>query len=520
MGNTGGKSEDGGKVASMAENVGSHMSLRASKTSKTKEVNYDAVKEDIKAAMGSDWYDYGSYAPPLIRLGWHTSATFREADGTGGSNGGTMRFSPEKDDPENKGLEVAREFLGKIKKKHPGISYGDLWILAAYTALEETDGPVIEFSPGRVDRKAKHAMKPGRLPNPETGLLEGLDEEGRINGWENLAQHMRDVFHGMGFTDREMVALICGGHNYGKCHTDRSGYSGAWIEDPLKFSTEYASDLLGDEWMYVEHDTAVEGEPIPEETRPIPGKRQFMSKWSPSDEKGKLDDIEAAAAANFPPGRYKVMDDWINVRRTHSPDSEKIDQPREGTIFNVLSIREFGKGVRGQLDVGGWASIVSSSGEPLMERTGDLSLEAGTYRVLPGASEYIKGVFSKKKVDFDDFKVESDDSGTVTISGHVKDSEDEWLNLVNDNVGALFERIVPGFNETPRKAIEKGGILDVNYQMMLPSDMVLRWDPKLRPHVAEFAEDLELLKKEFGAAYKKLTELGVPACPAMKQTSD
>ena len=75
-------------------------------------------------------------------------------------------------------------------------------------ALEVTDGPVIEFHPGRRDKVAKEAVPNGRLPEAEHGLGEGVDSEGRINGWENLAQHVRDVFNRMGFNDRESECNI------------------------------------------------------------------------------------------------------------------------------------------------------------------------------------------------------------------------------------------------------------------------------------------------------------------------
>lgn len=268
-------------------------------------VDWAAVRGELKAVMDSETYDDGSYAPILIRLGWHSSGTYDpQGDKVGGSQGAGMRFKPEKDDPENAGLHVARDLLAPIKKKYPNVSFSDLWILASYVAIEHTGGPVIEFSPGRVDAsKGQNAIKAGRLPEAEHGLQEGVDEEGRINGWENLAAHLRDVFGRMGFSDKDIVALLCGGHVYGRCHPNWSGYAGAWVESPTEFSNEYAAgtfsfcsfhneielltdtlDMIEDEWMLVEHDTRVNGIQIPEETRPAPGKRQYMSKWEPSEE--------------------------------------------------------------------------------------------------------------------------------------------------------------------------------------------------------------------------------------------
>jgi catalase (peroxidase I) len=80
---------------------------------------------------------------------------------------------------------------------------------------------------------------------------------GRAKGWENLAAHLRGIFRRMGLSDKELVTLMCGGHVYGRCHTEHSGYAGAWVEEPTKFSNEYAADLIEDEWMMVTHDTKV-----------------------------------------------------------------------------------------------------------------------------------------------------------------------------------------------------------------------------------------------------------------------
>ena len=260
----------------------------------TEGVDWDALRADVLALMDSDAYDDGSYAPVLIRLGWHSAGTFDPAAAPpGGTNGGAgMRFAPERDDPENAGLAVARDLLAPLRARHPGCSFADLWVLAAYCALAHTGGPVIEFRGGRADAGAAGAdadagpgagIAPGRLPQAEFGLGEGVDGEGRVAGWERLAQHLRDVFGRMGFGDREIVALSCGGHVYGRCHPDRSGYAGAWVEAPTQFSNEYAADLIEDEWMLCDHDTSVDGVRIPEDVRPAPGKRQYVGKWAPSE---------------------------------------------------------------------------------------------------------------------------------------------------------------------------------------------------------------------------------------------
>jgi hypothetical protein len=167
----------------------------------------------------------------------------------------------------------------------------------------------------------------------------------------------------MGLSDQELVVLMCGGHVYGRCHVEHSGYAGAWVEEPTKFSNEYAADLIEDEWMMVKHDTKVEGVKVPKEVRPAKGKVQYMGKWSPSEEKAELEALGVPDSNKYPVGRYVVTDDWINCRKSHEAKSDIIAQPKEGEEFDVLSVKVFGTAIRARLDVGGWCSIVSSTGE-------------------------------------------------------------------------------------------------------------------------------------------------------------
>ena len=121
-------------------------------------VDYNAVRNELRFLMDNPSWDDGSLAPIFIRLAWHSSGTYDAASGTGGSNGAGMRFETEAADPENAGLHSARAFLEPVKKKFPGISYSDLWILAAYVGIEYTGGPKIPFRPGRVDMRAAVAV--------------------------------------------------------------------------------------------------------------------------------------------------------------------------------------------------------------------------------------------------------------------------------------------------------------------------------------------------------------------------
>ncbi|KAJ3278705.1 cytochrome c peroxidase [Borealophlyctis nickersoniae] len=198
--------------------------------------DYDAVKRDIAAILKKPDYDDGSIGPVLVRLAWHASGTYDAKTGKGGSDGATMRFEPEMTDAANAGLERARAFLEPVKQKHPWISYADLWTLAGATAIEEMGGPSIPWRPGRADLVADNIV-PDDVP-----------ENGRLPDASQGAAHVRDVFNRMGFTDREIVALI-GAHGIGRCHSDRSGYEGPWTYTPTRFSNQFFVLLTTVDWQ-------------------------------------------------------------------------------------------------------------------------------------------------------------------------------------------------------------------------------------------------------------------------------
>ncbi|RKO86804.1 heme peroxidase [Blyttiomyces helicus] len=194
--------------------------------------DYQQIKKDIVAILPNKDYDDGSIGPVLVRLAWHASGTYDRKSKTGGSNGATMRFKPEASDGANAGLEHARAFLEPIKKKHPTISYADLWTLAGATAIEAMGGPAIPWKSGSEKTVSAKDIPPnGRLPDAAQGQ-----------------DHVRDVFYRMGFNDREIVALI-GAHALGRCHTDRSGFDGPWTYSPTRFSNQYFKLLTTVKWQ-------------------------------------------------------------------------------------------------------------------------------------------------------------------------------------------------------------------------------------------------------------------------------
>jgi len=201
-------------------------------------VDIPAIKNDIKALIDdvdAARGDGTGIGPTLVRLAWHHAGTYSKEDKTGGSNGATMRFSPEKDWGANAGLGGARDFMEKIKDKHPHVSYSDLWTLAGVTSIEHMGGPVIPWRQGRTDSEKPTTVPDGRLPAADKG------DAKKTNGG------IREVFNRMGFNDQEIVALS-GAHALGRCHTNASGYWGPWTRAETTFSNEYFRLLVEEKW--------------------------------------------------------------------------------------------------------------------------------------------------------------------------------------------------------------------------------------------------------------------------------
>jgi len=183
--------------------------------------------------------------------------------------------------------------------------------------------------------------------------------------------------------------------------------------------------------------------------------------------------------------------------------------------INVVFIKIFGTAVRGCTDTGGWVSIVGSSGSTLFECIGDLKQESlvGSYRVIGESAPTFKqlgGAEGKQMPTGTTLTVEeiafgSDTGKSGAIFGRC--SGGEWALLFSPAQGLpKTERIVRGWNETPRRPI-KG---QTGHQMMLIADMVLLWDTGFRKHLEKYAESEELLSEDFGKAFQRLTELGCP----------
>lgn len=119
-----------------------------------------------------------------------------------------------------------------LLEKFPWITYSDLWILAGVCAIQEMQGPIVPYRPGRADRDMAACTPDGRLPDATQG-----------------ADHLRNIFYRMGFNDQEIVALS-GAHALGRCHTDRSGFDGPWTFSPTVLTNDYYRLLLEEKWQW------------------------------------------------------------------------------------------------------------------------------------------------------------------------------------------------------------------------------------------------------------------------------
>lgn len=274
-----------------------------------KKLDLDALKKDLKALMrvSQDWWpaDYGHYGPLFIRMAWHSAGTYRTGDGRGGSGSGSQRFPPLNSWPDNANLDKARMLLWPIKQKYgKQISWADLMVLAGNCAMESMGLPMFGFAGGRYDIfEAEEDIYWGRedewlgdsrysqdrdLEDPLAAVQMGLiyvNPEGPNGNPDPVAsaKDIRETFGRMAMNDEETVALVAGGHTFGKAHGAQhakhvgrepagsnivdqglgwknafqtghgvdaitSGIEGAWKPNPTKWDQGYLDMLLNHEW--------------------------------------------------------------------------------------------------------------------------------------------------------------------------------------------------------------------------------------------------------------------------------
>ena len=277
-----------------------------------KKLDLNAVKKDLYALMtdSQDWWpaDYGHYGGLFIRMAWHSAGTYRVGDGRGGSSSGSQRLAPLNSWPDNANLDKARRLLWPIKQKYgKKISWADLMILAGNCALESMGFKTFGFAGGREDvwepkediywgsesewLGDKRYTDDRKLDNPLAAVQMGLiyvNPEGPNGNPDPIAsgRDVRETFSRMAMNDEETVALIAGGHTFGKCHgagsashlgpepeaagieeqglgwkssfgtgkgddTITSGLEGPWTPNPIKWDMGYFDILFGYEWKLI-----------------------------------------------------------------------------------------------------------------------------------------------------------------------------------------------------------------------------------------------------------------------------
>ncbi len=297
------------KILSQHSSLVNPMDKNFSYSKEFKKLNYKALKKDLKKLMtdSQSWWpaDYGHYGPLFIRLAWHAAGTYRTGDGRGGAGTGNQRFAPLNSWPDNVNLDKARLLLWPIKKKYgKRISWADLFILVGNVSLESMGFKTFGFGGGRQDiwepeddiywGSEKEWLGVNRysgkreLENPlgasHMGLIYVNPQGPDANPDPLLAAHdIRETFGRMAMNDYETVALVAGGHTFGKSHgaapeshkgpepegskiqeqatgwnsnyksglgedTISSGIEGAWTTNPIKWDMGYFDNLFGYDW--------------------------------------------------------------------------------------------------------------------------------------------------------------------------------------------------------------------------------------------------------------------------------
>jgi len=307
-------------------------------------LDLDAVKKDIDAVLtdSKDWWpaDYGHYGPFMIRMAWHSAGTYRTYDGRGGGSSGTQRFAPLNSWPDNVNLDKARRLLWPVKQKYGrALSWADLMILTGNVALESMGFKTFGFGGGREDiwepeqdiywgpeaewLDDQRYSGDRELEDPLGAVQMGLiyvNPEGPNGNPDPLAsaRDIRDTFARMAMNDEETVALVAGGHTFGKTHgagdaalvgaepegasleeqgfgwtskhgtgkggdTISSGFEGAWTPTPVQWDNSYFDTLFGYEW---------------ELTKSPAGAQQ----WTPQDNggEGSVPDAHDSAKSHAP----------------------------------------------------------------------------------------------------------------------------------------------------------------------------------------------------------------------------
>ena len=372
-----------------------------------KKLDLQALKNDIFALMtvSQPWWpaDYGHYGPFFVRMAWHAAGTYRTADGRGGASTGAHRFAPENSWPDNGNLDKARRLLWPVKRKYGNkISWADLFILAGNCAIESMGLKPFGFGGGRVDiwepeqdiywgteetwLDDKRYTGDRILENPLAAVQMGLiyvNPEGPNGKPDPLAsgRDIRETFARMAMNDEETVALVAGGHTFGKCHgagpasnvgpepeaapleqmgfgwknsfgtgmggdAITSGIEGAWTTNPTKWDNNYFENLLNHDWVLTKSPAGAHqwipangalADAVPDAHDP---KKRHAPIMTTADMAMKLDPIYGPISHSFLKNPEKFADAFARAwfKLTHRDMGPKVrylgtDVPKEDLIW-------------------------------------------------------------------------------------------------------------------------------------------------------------------------------------------
>ena len=414
-------------------------------------LDMEALKADLKAIMtdSQPWWpaDYGHYGPMFVRMSWHSAGTYRSADGRGGGSTGSQRFAPLNSWPDNGGLDKARRLLWPIKRKYGNaVSWADLLVLAGNVAMEDMGFKTLGFGGGREDvwepeediywgtedewLGNKRYTGDRELENPLAAVQMGLiyvNPEGPDGNPDPVAsgRDIRETFARMGMDDYETVALVAGGHTFGKAHgagdpalvgpepeaapieqmglgwknglgtghgvnSTVSGIEGAWTPTPTQWDNSYFETLFGYEWELTKSPagahqwTAVGGEgTVPDAHDPSKSHAPMMTT---ADMAMRMDPIYEPISRHFQANPEEFADAYAKawfklIHRDMGPKSRYLgpDVPSEDFLWQDPLPAPSGDTLS-DADIATLKAAVESSGLSVGELVSTAWASASTYR--------------------------------------------------------------------------------------------------------------------------------------------
>lgn len=517
------------KILSQQSNKVSPMGDDFNYKEEFKKLDYDELKKDLTALMtdSQDWWpaDYGHYGPLFIRMAWHSAGTYRTGDGRGGASTGNQRLAPLNSWPDNANLDKARRLLWPIKQKYGNkISWADLMILAGNVALESMGLKTFGFAGGREDiyepeediywgseeewlatsdKKNSRYSGDRDLENPlaavQMGLIyvnpEGPDGEPKVL---ESGKDIRETFARMAMGDKETVALVAGGHTFGKCHgagdaanvgpepeaesiiaqglgwlskflsgkgddTITSGIEGSWTANPTRWDNEYFDILFGYEWNLTKSPAgAWQWEPInPKEEHLAPSahnpSKKVKTMMTTADMAMKLDPIYGPISKRFHENPDEFADEFARAwfKLTHrdlGPKSRYLgpEIPNEDLIWQDV------------VPTANFELINEKDIENLKNRIlSELNVSQLVYTAWASASTYRdsdkRGGANGARIRLAPQKDWEVNQGTATVISKLEEIKNEFYNSYSKKV-SLADLIVLGGCAAVEKAAKDAGV--------------------------------------------------------------